>query len=138
MWPYRQSIADSLFPSVDPMGKPVRLEGNSTRWSASSKQIRACSSAFGVDQFACIPMRTSARPSRRLRRPFSSFTVQERADLDTVKDQAEQSLRRRRHVPYNAEDDFEVAAPNFFSDSGISSPARWCCSPALSAAWDCW
>ena len=35
--------------------------------------------------------------------------------LSTVRDQVEQSLRRKRHVPYNAENDFEITSPDFLS-----------------------
>ena len=35
--------------------------------------------------------------------------------LDTMKGQVEEALRRKRHVPYNAEDDFEITSPDFLS-----------------------
>src|SRR4029077_2283166 len=35
--------------------------------------------------------------------------------LTTVRDEVEQSLRRKRHVPYNAENDFEITSPDFLS-----------------------
>src|SRR5436309_11478388 len=44
------------------------------------------------------------------------FSVRDDADLDVVRNTAVELMRRRRHVPHNAENDFEVADPNFFTD----------------------
>ena len=50
-----------------------------------------------------------------MREIFLIFTVREDADLDAVRDQVVDAMRRRRHVPYRAENDFDVADPNFFT-----------------------
>ncbi len=35
--------------------------------------------------------------------------------MGIVRDQVEEAMRRRRHVPHNAENDFEIADPDFLS-----------------------
>jgi putative ABC transport system permease protein len=42
--------------------------------------------------------------------------VRPEANLDTVRDQVVEMMRRRRHVPHSAENDFEVADPSFFTN----------------------
>jgi putative ABC transport system permease protein len=42
--------------------------------------------------------------------------VRDDADLNAVRDSAIETLRRRRHVPHSADNDFEVVDPNFFTD----------------------
>jgi len=36
--------------------------------------------------------------------------------MDTVRGQVEEAMRRKRHVPYNKENDFEIADPDFLSN----------------------
>jgi putative ABC transport system permease protein len=71
---------------------------------------------FGVDQFVCIPMSNFRKNHPDVRETFLIFTVRDDADLDTVRDRVVEAMRRRRHVPHNAENDFDVADPNFFID----------------------
>src|SRR5205085_8443459 len=71
---------------------------------------------FGVDQFACIPLSNFHKNYPEIRDIFLIFTAREDADLDVVRDQVVEAMRRRRHVPHNQENDFDVADPNFFTD----------------------
>jgi len=71
---------------------------------------------FGVDQFACIPLSNFHKHYPQIRDTWLIFSVRDDADLDVVRNTAVELMRRRRHVPHNAENDFEVADPNFFTD----------------------
>jgi putative ABC transport system permease protein len=110
------AIANSLFPQIDPIGKPVRLNGQLYEIIGVFEKDPGLFGGFGVDQFVCIPMSNFHKNHPDVRETFLIFTVRNDADLDTVRDQVVEAMRRRRHVPHNADNDFEVADPNFFID----------------------
>ena len=110
-----QAIADSLFPLSDPIGKDVRLNG---RQYEVIGVFEKDSGVFGsgVDQFACIPLSNFHKAYPEIREVFLIFTVREDANVDVVRAQVVEVLRRRRHVPHNKENDFEIADPSFFTN----------------------
>ncbi len=110
------AIANSLFPQIDPIGKPVRLNGQLYEVIGVFEKDPGLFGGFGVDQFVCIPMSNFHKNHPDVRETFLIFTVRNDADLDTVRDRVVEAMRRRRHVPHNADNDFEVADPNFFID----------------------
>jgi putative ABC transport system permease protein len=110
------AIANSLFPQIDPIGKPVRLNGQLYEVIGVFEKDPGLFGGFGVDQFVCIPMSNFHKNHPDVRETFLIFTVRNDADLDTVRDKVVEMMRRRRHVPHNAENDFDVADPNFFID----------------------
>ncbi|MBZ5620787.1 MAG: ABC transporter permease [Acidobacteriia bacterium] len=109
------AIADSLFPHTDPIGKEVRLDGRLYEVIGVFEKDPGLFGGFGVDQFACIPLSNFHKNFPEIRDIFLIFTVREDADLDTVRDQVVEAMRRRRRVAHNAENDFDVADPNFFT-----------------------
>jgi putative ABC transport system permease protein len=110
------AIADSLFPHSDPIGKQVRLNGQLYEVIGVFAQDPGLFGGFGVDQFVCIPLSNFRKNHPDVRETFLIFTVRTDADLDTVRDRVVEAMRRRRHVPHNADNDFDVADPNFFMD----------------------
>ncbi len=110
------AIADSLFPHLDPVGKDVRLNGQLYEVIGVFAKDPGLFGGMGVDQFVCIPMSNYHKNHPDVREVFLIFTVRPDADLDTVRDRVVEAMRRRRHVPHNSDNDFEVADPNFFID----------------------
>ena len=110
------AIADSLFPHTDPIGKEVRLNGRIYEVIGVFEKDPGLFGGFGVDQFAVIPLTNFHKNYPEVREIFLIFTVREDASLDAVRDQVVDAMRRRRRVPYSAENDFDVADPNFFSN----------------------
>jgi putative ABC transport system permease protein len=110
------AIANSLFPQIDPIGKLVRLNGQLYEVIGVFEKDPGLFGGFGVDQFVCIPMSNFHKNHPDVRETFLIFTVRNDADLDTVRDKVVEAMRRRRHVPHRAENDFDVADPNFFID----------------------
>jgi putative ABC transport system permease protein len=110
------SIADSLFPHTDPIGKTVRLNGRLYEVIGVFEKDPGLFGGMGVDQFACIPLSNFHKNYPEVREVFLIFTVRNDADVNKVRNDAVEAMRRRRRVPYNAENDFEVADPNFFID----------------------
>jgi putative ABC transport system permease protein len=109
------AIADALFPHADPIGKTVRLNGRLYEVIGVFEKDPGLFGGFGVDQFACIPLSNFHKNYPAVRDIFLIFTAREDWDLNVVRNQVVEALRRRRHVPYNAENDFDVADPNFFT-----------------------
>ena len=110
-----QSIADSLFPHTDPMGKQVRMNG---RWYEVVGLFAADAglfASFGVNQFACIPMSTFRKNFPEIRERFIAVAGREEFSMQALRDQVEEGMRRRRHVPHSGENDFELADPDFLS-----------------------
>jgi putative ABC transport system permease protein len=110
-----RALADSLFPSVDPLGKTVRLDGRPYEVAGIFEPDQGLFSSFGVDQFACIPMSNFRKSFPDIRERFIAVAGRDEFSLDTVKGQVEEALRRKRHVPHNADDDFEITSPDFLS-----------------------
>jgi putative ABC transport system permease protein len=111
-----QAIANSLFPQVDPVGKTVRLDGRLYEVIGVFEPDQGLFSSFGVDQFACIPLSNFRRSFPDLRERFIAVSGREGYTMDEVRTQVEVAMRRKRHVPYNKENDFEIADPDFLSN----------------------
>ncbi len=110
------AIADSLFPHTDPIGKVVRLNGRLYEVIGVFEKDPGLFGGMGVDQFACIPLSNFHKNYPEVREVFLIFTVRDDADLNAVRNDAVEAMRRRRRVAYHAENDFDVADPNFFMD----------------------
>ncbi|MGA2116650.1 MAG: ABC transporter permease [Bryobacteraceae bacterium] len=110
-----RSIADSLFPSLDPLGKSVRLNGRLYEVAGVFQPDQGLFSAFGVDQFACIPMSNFRKNFPDVKERFIAVAGRDGFSLDTVRGQVEEALRRKRHVPHRADNDFEITTPDFLS-----------------------
>ena len=110
-----KAIADSLFANVDPLGKEVRLNGRLYEVIGVFEPDQGLFSAFGVDQFACIPMNNFRKSFPEIRERFIAIAGRPDFAIDTIKGQVEEAMRRRRHVPHNADDDFDISSPDFLS-----------------------
>jgi putative ABC transport system permease protein len=109
------AIADSLFPHSDPLGKTVRLNGKLFEVIGVFEKDPGLFGGMGVDQFVCIPLANFRKHFPAIKDVWLIFTVRDDADLDVVRNTAVEAMRRRRRVPMNGENDFDVADPNFFT-----------------------
>jgi len=110
-----RSIAESLFPQVDAIGKSVRLNGRVYEVIGQFEPDQGLFSNFGVDQFATIPMSNFRKSFPEIRERFIAVAAKESVPIDQVHDQVEEALRRKRRVPHHAENDFEISSPDFLS-----------------------
>jgi putative ABC transport system permease protein len=110
-----RAIADSLFPMVDPIGKQVRLNGRWYEVIGMFEPDQGLFAGLGVDQFAAIPMSNFRKSFPEVHERFIGIAGREDFTMQEVRDQVEDALRRKRHVPHNAESDFEIADPAFLS-----------------------
>jgi putative ABC transport system permease protein len=71
---------------------------------------------FGVDQFAVIPLTNFHKNYPEIREVFLIASVRPDADVSRARDDIIEAMRRRRRVPHNGDNDFDVADANFFLD----------------------
>lgn len=108
-------IADSLFPGMDPVGKIVRLNGGLFEVIGVFEPDSGLFSRFGVNEFAIIPLSTFHKYYPEAKELAIAFVVSKDADIEAAKDEVIAAMRRRRHVPANADNDFELVSPDFLT-----------------------
>jgi putative ABC transport system permease protein len=111
-----QAIADALFPHIDAIGKMVRLNGRLYEVIGVFQKDPGLFGGFGVDQFAVVPLTNFHKNYPDIREVFLIASVRPDADINRARDDIIEAMRRRRHVPHNGENDFDVADANFFLD----------------------
>jgi putative ABC transport system permease protein len=108
-------IADSLFPHVDPLGKIVRLNGDLFEVVGVFEPDSGFFLGSGVNVFAIIPLSTFHKFYPDTKELAIAFTVPKDGNIDEAKDEVTEAMRRRRHVPFHADSDFEIVSPDFIS-----------------------
>lgn len=110
------AIADSLFPHLDPLAKTVRLNGRPYEVIGVFDKDPGLFGGFGVDQFACIPLTNFHKNFPEIREVAIAVLVRDAANLNQARNEVIEAMRRRRHVPYHGESDFDITDPEFLSN----------------------
>ncbi len=115
-------IVDNLFVGIDPIGKEVRIDGDTyTIVGVAKKQGSALGNSR--DNWVGIPFRAfqKAYGSEQSLRIWGKANGPER--LDQTMDEVRQIMRGRRHLAYGAKDDFHIDTNQSFLTlwAGISS-----------------
>ncbi len=107
-------LEEQLFPSVDPIGKLIRIANQEYRVIGTFEKI---GSVLGQDQdsFAIIPIRGFLK----MRGTRSSLTFNIRSEggekrMQSAQDQVRLLLRARRHLSGNTPDDFFIATKDSY------------------------
>lgn len=104
-----QDLVSNFFPSVDPLGKVVSINGLPFRVVGTAQRI---GTTFGQSQdyFAYIPLTTYKKYFSQ--RPRVSVSVQAYNDVHmmALEDEVRALMRARHHVPYKQDDDFGINA----------------------------
>jgi putative ABC transport system permease protein len=104
-----QDLVNEFFPSVDPLGKVVTINGLPFRVVGTARRIGA---TFGQsqDNFVMIPLTTLSKYFAQ--RPHVNISVQAWNDLHmmALEDEVRSLMRSRHHVPYKEDDDFGINA----------------------------
>jgi len=108
-------IADTLFPRIEPVGKMVRLNGGLYEVIGVFAQDSGFFGLPSVNQFALVPLSDFHKNNPDIRELAIAFLVRRDADVDSAKDEVREAMRRRRHVPLKAPDDFEITSPDFIT-----------------------
>lgn len=104
-------VADALFPTVDPLGRSMRIAGR--RFDVIGVQCRVGSAGGGsLDRYVWIPLRAHERafgPARSLQ-----VFAKAREGLDPVagEDRARVSLRAKRALGPGVPDNFDILTPD--------------------------
>ncbi len=106
-------IVDNLFPSVDPLGKEVKVDDEPYLIVGVAKKL---GSTLGQsrDNFVMIPITSHLKqygPRRSLRIFAKSYGE---STLDVAQDEVRLVMRARRHVPYSKKDDFSIETNQTF------------------------
>ncbi len=106
-------IVDNLFPFVDPIGKKIRVNGREFEIVGIGEKL---GSIVGQsrDNWVQIPITVHQRMwgARRSVRIYAKADGEQ--NVEAAQDQARMILRTRRHVAYNADDDFSIVTNDTF------------------------
>jgi putative ABC transport system permease protein len=108
-------IADTLFPRLEPLGKEVRLNGRPYEVIGVFERDPGLFGGFGVDQFVCIPYSNFHKNYPEVREVLIAVSIRDEYDLLVARNDLEEGMRRRRRVPKNADNDFEIGDANFLA-----------------------
>ena len=101
-------VASKLFPNVDPIGKTLRAETHEYQVVGVATPI---GSAFGQsqDNFVIMPIHTYQREFHKQNDWVGIFVQAPSAEMmESSKDEARMLMRARRHLPYDAPDNFAI------------------------------
>ncbi len=110
------SIANSLFGAANPIGKTAFVNGAPFEVIGVFAQDEGLLGGPGVDQFVLIPLNTFRKHNPDMKEVVLIFTARHDASMEAARDQVEEALRRIRHVPHNADNDFEIFSSDFLSN----------------------
>jgi putative ABC transport system permease protein len=103
-------IADGLFPSVDPLGKDIRIGGEIFNVIGVAKRL---GTVLGIsqDNFIHIPLSTYLKTFGSRKSPTFFMIVRARPGVapEKVQDQVRMVMRTRHKLDYNQPDDFSIA-----------------------------
>ncbi len=108
-----QTVKDSLFPNIDSIGREIILDNQRLRVIGVFEKDSGLFGGPGVDDFVVIPYQTFRKFWPENKENVMLMTVNDPKDLKIAKDEVTQVLRRRRHVPARAENDFDISSPDF-------------------------
>src|SRR5262249_2241472 len=75
------AIADALFPHTDPIGQQIKIDGRPYEVIGVFAKDPGLFGAFGVDQFAIIPVTNFHKNYPEVRETFLVFSVRDDADM---------------------------------------------------------
>ena len=110
------AVANSLFPTIDPLDRTVRLNGKLYQVIGVFEPYPGLFGSPGVDDFAIIPLTDFHKNYPDQKELAIAFSIPADADVERGKDEVVEALRRLRRVPHNAENDFEIISPDFLAD----------------------
>jgi putative ABC transport system permease protein len=111
-----QAIAEALFPSVDALGKVVRLNGREYEVIGIFEEDPGLFGGPGVDQMVAIPLTNFQKHYPEVREYMVAFVIERDVATQDALDEVTEALRRRRKVAFHAENDFEFFEPDFLAD----------------------
>ena len=110
------AISESLFPTTDPIGKTVRINGGLYEVIGVFEHDQGLFLGPGVDIFAIIPLSNFKKEYPGSKELVMAFTVPKGVNIDVAQGEVIQAMRRLRQVPADKDNDFELSSPDFLSN----------------------
>jgi len=110
------AIARSLFGSLDPLGREVRVNGLPFRVIGIFEPHQGLFGGPGVDQFIIIPYRTFARLYPDIEEIVICVSVTHTSLLPRAEEEVADLMRKRRRVPAGKKNDFVISSPDLLTD----------------------
>jgi putative ABC transport system permease protein len=110
------AVAGALFPTVDPIGREVMLNGQLFEVIGVFEKDPGLFGGPGVDQFVIIPYSTFHKLYPEIKEHMIVVSVRDPSQLPLAMDEVTDALRRVRHVPPREDNDFELAGADFLTD----------------------
>jgi putative ABC transport system permease protein len=109
------AIANSLFPSLDPISKTVRVNGRLMEVIGVFDQDPGLFGGPGVDQIVAMPLTTFRKHFPEQKEFLIAFTFGANVRPETATGEVVEALRRIRRLPHSQENDFEIFSPDFLT-----------------------
>ena len=110
------AIADSLFGPLDPLGRTLRLNGLEFEVIGVWEKHEGLFGGPGLDDVIVIPYRTFNKLWPEIEEQILGVAAADPTQLPRAEEEVVEILRRRRHVPPQKENDFEITLPAFVTD----------------------
>ncbi len=110
------AMADALFGPLDPIGHTIRVNGRPFRVIGVFERHQGLFGGPGVDQFVIVPYHTFAKMHPEIEEVILGVSVADPSLLGKAEDEVIEVMRRRRHVPPQAKNDFEISSPDILTD----------------------
>jgi len=108
-------IAETLFPSTDPIGKEVYVNGDIFQVIGTLEKDPGLFGGPGVDQFVLIPYNTFHKMYPEIEDNLIAVSVSDPMLIPKAQDEVTEVLRRRRKVATDGESDFDLMSPDILS-----------------------
>jgi putative ABC transport system permease protein len=109
------AVAESLFPSVDPIGKNVQVNGQSCDVIGVFARDAGIFGMPSVDQFVVMPITSFRKHNPQVKEKAIIFTVPPGPGAEAAIEELTDAYRRIRRVPSGKENDFEIMSSDFLS-----------------------
>jgi putative ABC transport system permease protein len=109
------AVSESLFPSVDPIGKTVRLNGANYEVIGVFAHDPGMFGGPGIDQFVITPFSDFHKKYPDAKELMMAFVLKPDVEPGSALDEVTDAMRRIRRVQPKADNDFEIMASDFLS-----------------------